>query len=83
LEIDDKFSPAYNSRALVLEKLNEQHSAIEDFTRAIQFSPENEIYFHNRACCLRNMNKLHESLKDFQHALDLNRTNPSFFSNRG
>jgi len=83
LSIDPYYSPSYNGRGLVFDKLGRHEEAFSDFTRAMELEGTNPVFIHNRACCLRNMGKLKESLQDFSQALKLDDKNPIIYSNIG
>ena len=55
IDLNKEFSPAYNGKGLILDKLGKYEEAIRHFTKAIDLESENAIYWNNRACCFRNM----------------------------
>ena len=57
LIIDSKYSPGYNARGLVWDKLQNFEAAYNDFSNAMELEPENPVFIHNRACCLRNIGR--------------------------
>lgn len=55
IELDPASASSFNSRALVLDKMEQPEGAVRDFTRAIELDPRNPIFRHNRGFCLRSM----------------------------
>jgi tetratricopeptide (TPR) repeat protein len=80
---DSKYSPAYNGRGLVWDRLFNFEEAIKDFSQAIYLDQNHAVYWHNRGCCYRNMGLLEDSLNDFDKAVDLDPYNPIIYSNKG
>ena len=55
VEIDSNFSPVYNARGMVYDKMEQYAASYGEFTKAIDFDPKNSVFYHNRGCCLKNM----------------------------
>lgn len=83
LTYDPKYSPSYNGRGLVWDRLLNFEEAIKDFSQAIYLDQSHAVYWHNRGCCYRNMGMLTDSLNNFNKAIDLDPYNPIIYSNRG
>ena len=83
ISYDPKYSPSYNGRGLVWDRLFNFEEAIKDFSQAIYLEQNHAVYWHNRGCCYRNMGHLEESLNDFDKSLKLDPMNPIIYSNRG
>jgi len=80
---DPKYSPSFNGRGLVWDRLFNFEEAIKDFSQAIYLDPNHAVYWHNRGCWYRNMGSLEESLKDFDKSIEIEPSNPIIYSNRG
>ena len=81
IEIDDRYSPAYNGRGLVWDRFFKFDDALEDFSIAIGLDTENPVYWHSRGCCYRNLGDLDKALDDFGQAAYLDPLNPIIYSN--
>lgn len=73
LQIDPKFSEAYELRGLIYEALNERGKADESFTRAISLDGRNGSAMHNHgwALCRRGQFEAADALFDRAAALPL------------
>lgn len=69
LSLDNKYSPSYNGRGLVWDRLFNFNEAIKDFSYAIELDGKNAVYWHNRGCCFRNMGMLDKAMNDFNEAV--------------
>ena len=74
LEIENK-DKYYALRAhFVHEKTGNYELAIEDYSQAIFYNPDNSDYYTSRANLFREMEKYDEALEDFGKALELDST---------
>lgn len=50
INYDPKYSPSYNGRGLVWDRLFNFEEAIKDFSQAIYLDQHHAVYWHNRGC---------------------------------
>ncbi|MBI3856142.1 MAG: hypothetical protein HY293_10685 [Planctomycetes bacterium] len=75
LAIDDRLAVVFRRRANLKSRLGEQQSAIEDYTRTIELSGEDESAFYGRAQVFRDL-----ALDDPAHRIEYLRRAVSDFS---
>ncbi len=69
---------------------NNLPKAIQEYTKAIQYSKKNGeefdlvyAYYQNRASCYLKINEFAKAIPDFNYALKLNEENGAIYANRG
>lgn len=74
----------------IYQNENNYSKAIEEYSRAIQFSKKNGedgllvyAYYQNRASCYLKTNQFSKAIPDFNYALKLNEGNGAIYANRG
>lgn len=64
-------SVIYNHRGAIHLAQQQYGQAINDFTRAIQFNPQNFRAYNNRGLCYRMLKKYDRALEDFESSLEI------------
>lgn len=59
LSLDSKYSPAYNMKGMIYEKMGNNNESIQAFSKAIEFNSNNGGYYENRAFVYRSMNQFY------------------------
>jgi lipoprotein NlpI len=57
IRVDGTFSPVYNAKGMVYDKMEDYGASYVEFSRAIELDRTNSVFYHNRGCCLKNMEK--------------------------
>ena len=65
-------SEIYYIRGLANQELKLYENAIEDYNKAIEQNPNNELAYHNRANAKYNIGLYEEAIKDYNKVLELN-----------
>ncbi|MBW2503253.1 MAG: tetratricopeptide repeat protein [Deltaproteobacteria bacterium] len=72
LKLEPKFRALiYNHRGLAFFAQGQTRLAFKDFSKAIQFQPNNIRSYVNRGLCGRVMKQFEQAIKDFNHVLDM------------
>jgi serine/threonine protein kinase len=66
-----KFAPAYFSRGVAHQNLEQNELAIQDFAEAVHLAPGMAPAYTGRGLCLVRLKRDPDALLDFQHALEL------------
>ena len=61
-----------NQRGDHFYALGQYADAIENYSEAIRFSPNESLYLYNRAVCYQNLQKFGQATIDYQQAIELN-----------
>jgi tetratricopeptide (TPR) repeat protein len=71
IELNERYTPAYSGRSVALQRLNRHREAIDDLTRAIELSPDNDPTPRNNRAYARAIAgiELDEGLADVEQAL--------------
>ena len=74
----------------IYQNENNYSKAIQEYTKAIQYSKKNGedfelvyAYYQNRAGCYLKTNEFAKAIPDFNYALKLNQENGAIYANRG
>lgn len=73
---------ALNNRALIYEEQGDYKSAINEYTRAIEFNQFEPIPYSNRGDIYIEIGEFDLAIKDFNSAIELDRNNPSLYELR-
>ena len=65
-------SEIYYIRGFAHQELKLYKNAIEDYNKAIELNPDNELDYHNRANAKYNIGLYEEAMKDYNKSLELN-----------
>lgn len=76
LALNNKFADAFIFRARVYNKTSQFHSAISDYTKAVQFVNSSQL-LHERGKCQYELGKFPDALEDFKKSYDLDNKNVS------
>ena len=72
IKLYPEFANAYNSRGIVYNKNADYISAIEDFTKAIQYKYTKLAFsYNNRASAFQHLERYEEAIKDCQKAIEI------------
>jgi protein O-mannosyl-transferase len=78
LEVTDNNSIIYSNRGLAYsDNRGDYAKAIEDFTRAIEISPDLTKTYNNRGIAFGKLGNFQEAIRDFDKAIDLD---PQYFA---
>jgi tetratricopeptide (TPR) repeat protein len=83
IEINPKYSSAYNNRGSARGSLSDFKNALADFNKAVEYDTLNVDAFFNRALVKAKLNDVKGSLKDFNRAIILNPANGDYYTKRG
>lgn len=75
-------SIVYNHRGMALFVLERYKDAINDFTKAIKYSPENYRAYNNRGLVYRQTQQLGKAIDDYNKSLEINAFQVETFYNR-
>jgi tetratricopeptide (TPR) repeat protein len=64
-------------------KSNQYEQAVEDYSKAIQFSPDNAEYWNNRGIAYFKSRQYLASVEDHTKAIEINPNNAEYWDNRG
>jgi len=83
IELNPKYSPAYNNLGLVLRNTNRLNEAEACFRRAIELSPDDPYAYNNLGLVLMDLDYLGKAEDCFRHAIELSPHQPEFYNNLG
>ena len=86
LELDSKHVPSLIGRGVARKESKDYERAIEDYTRALQLSPNDStalLILSNRANCLTSAGSFAAALTDHNSAISLNKHDAVLWCNRG
>lgn len=83
IELDPRFSAAYNSRGVLRRRQGDLSGSRADYDRAIALNPVEATYFRNRANLRRQQGDLKGSLEDYDQAVTLDGKDSIAFNSRG
>ncbi|MEP6616487.1 MAG: tetratricopeptide repeat protein [Ginsengibacter sp.] len=83
IEINPKYSQAYNNRGSAYGSLSDFKTALSDFNNAVKFDSLNVDAFFNRGLVKAKLNDVRGALKDFNRAIDLNPAAGNYYAKRG
>jgi tetratricopeptide (TPR) repeat protein len=73
----------YICRGVAFGRAGNEHSAIDDFTKAIALDPERDIAFYNRGISRQTLGLYDQAIGDFCRVIELRPTCVSSFIRRG
>lgn len=74
---------AYNCRGNVYLNRKNYYSAIEDYTKAIEKSPDFADAYYNRGNAFANINDIKAAINDFSYAINMNPSYVDYYISRG
>jgi Flp pilus assembly protein TadD len=77
------FAPAYFSRGVAHQNLEQNEAAVQNYSEAIRLAPDMAPAFAARGVCLVRLQREPDALVDFQHALQLKPDLASALNGRG
>jgi len=80
---EQKDAVKYNETGDYYYFKNEYDKAIENYTKAIEFDPDNAKYYSNRGASYHRIKKYENAIKDKSKAIELDPDNAKYYSNRG
>jgi tetratricopeptide (TPR) repeat protein len=72
IEINPRFTKAYNARGLARERIGDQDRAIEDYTQAIKIDPNYAVAYSNRGLARAGKGDHDGAVADFNKAIEVN-----------
>lgn len=75
-------SSAYFGRGYIYQKQKDIVSAIENYTKAIEFNSGSEAY-NNRGNCYKEQGNVAQAVADYTKAIELNPNDALYYENRG
>lgn len=79
----DELIGAYINRGVAFRNLGEYKRAIEDYSAALKYSPNDAMIYANRANARRELGELKTALSDADRAIAIDATRPASFYTRG
>lgn len=83
IELDSKYTKAYNYRGNVYYSLEDYNIALDDYSKAIELDHNYSPAYNNRGVIYYKLGKYKKALKDYAKALSLDDNIPSTYNNRG
>ncbi len=83
IEVDPKYTNAYNNRGAAYVDLGEYRKAIDDFTKTIKLDPKHASAYNNRGIAYREWGQFQKALDCFNKAIELFPRNEEFYYGRG
>lgn len=83
MKLAPKFHKANVSRAVALLEKGDVDAAIADYTRALEFEPNDASLFYGRAAARQTKNDLEGALADYSKTIELAATHALAYANRG
>ena len=75
IQLNDKFSPSFHNRAILLDDLKRYKDAIDDYNIAIKLDPNNPLYYYNRAISKNNIEDYKGVIIDLNYTLKVDKNN--------
>ena len=79
----DKSAIPYNNRGFYYYNLGQWTRAVDDFTRAIGISPDDNAPYSNRGVAYANMGQWDKAIADCSRAIEINPNDANAYSTRG
>jgi kinesin family protein C1 len=85
IELDQSNANYYNCRGNAYFSLGKFSKAADDFSRAIELSPEasHGRYYNNRGSAYRRLKMFKEAIEDYSAAIAVDPKNGNYYNNRG
>lgn len=83
IELDPKYTFAYNNRGFTYDKLGDNKRAIADFDRAIELDPTYAHAYYNRGTAYSNLGDNKRAIADYDRAIELDPKFALAYNNRG
>ena len=83
IELNPRYSAAYNNRGVVYVDIGEYNRAIKDFNTAIELNPNDFFAYNNRGNTYSNIGNINNAIKDFNKAITLKPNYANAYNNRG
>ena len=83
IELNPRYSAAYNNRGVVYFDIGEYNRAIKDFNMAIELNPNDFFAYNNRGNTYSNIGNIDNAIKDFNKAITLKPNYANAYNNRG
>lgn len=83
IAIDPSYSEAYYFRAMAYGMLNDDESAIEDYTKVIELNSSKKFDAYNgRAHCYHELQEYHKAIEDYTYLIKMKPQNNLNYANR-
>jgi tetratricopeptide (TPR) repeat protein len=83
LQLNPRYAPAFNNRAMVHVLMGDQDAAIQDYTQSISLKPDDADVYVNRGLAFATAEKASEALADYTAALQIEPQNAPALHARG
>lgn len=83
IELNPRYSAAYNNRGVVYVDIGEYNRAIKDFNTAIELNPNDFFAYNNRGNTYSIIDNINNAIKDFNKAITLKPDYANAYNNRG
>ena len=83
IELTPDSAEAYNTRAIILNKLNRYNEALASYDKAIALKPDRAELYNNRGVTLEEMRRFDDALADYDKAIELKPDYANAHNNRG
>ena len=83
IQIDPKFSDAYDLMGILLSKLGKTQEAINAYAKAIKNNPLNPRYFSNRGWAKYESGDIDGAISDYNQSIDVDKDFAAAYNNRG
>lgn len=83
IQLNNKYSKAYQARGLTNYKLNKLNKALEDYNKSIEIDPNDSEAYSNRGNANCSLGEYKKAIEDFNKAIELRDDKYAYYSNRG
>ena len=83
IELNPRYSAAYNNRGVAYAKKGEYDLAIGDFSKAIELNPHDFFAYNNRGNTYNDIGEFDRAIEDFNTAIALKHDYSNAYNNRG
>ena len=83
IEINPKYSKAYNNRGNAKGALKDYDGAIADYSKAIEINSNDEVAYFNRGNTKGSLKDYDGAISDYSKIIEINPNNGSAYKNRG
>ena len=83
IELNPRYSAAYNNRGVVYVDIGEYNRALKDFNTAIELNPNDFFAYNNRGNAYNKIREVDKAIKDLNTAISLKPDYSNAYNNRG
>jgi len=83
IEINPRYSKAYNNRGNAKRALKDNDGAIADYSKAIEINSNSELAYFNRGNTKGSLKDYDGAIADYSKTIEINPNNGSAYKNRG